>query len=92
MKCFEEPFSIMYTKQGTGIFSHFLAKKGSKAQVQVVLCKFTSSKPRIVGEDTGWKSYAFTSFLDSQETLICLTNYKTFQITDLGEKKRNKNK
>ena len=36
MKFLEEPFSIMYTKQGTGIFCHFLAKKGSTAQVQVV--------------------------------------------------------
>ena len=36
MKCLEEPFSIMYMKQGTGIIHHFLTKKGSKAQVQVV--------------------------------------------------------
>ena len=36
MKCLEEPFSIMYTKQGTGIICHFLTKKGSKAQVEVV--------------------------------------------------------
>ena len=36
MKCLEEPFSIMYTKQGTGIIRPFLTKKGSKAQVQVV--------------------------------------------------------
>ena len=27
-----------------------------------------------VGEDTGWKSHAFTSLLDSQERLICLIN------------------
>ena len=32
----KEPFSIMYTKQGTGIICHLLTKKGSKAQVQVV--------------------------------------------------------
>ena len=36
VKCLKEPFSIMYTKQGTGIIRHFLTKKGSKAQVQVV--------------------------------------------------------
>ena len=35
-KCLEEPFSIMSRKQGTGIIHHFLTKKGSKAQVQVV--------------------------------------------------------
>ena len=27
-----------------------------------------------MGEDTGWKSHAFTSLLDSQERLICLIN------------------
>ena len=36
MKCLEEPFSIMCTKQETEIIRHFLTKKGSKAPVQVV--------------------------------------------------------
>ena len=50
MKCLEEPFSIMYTKQGTGIIRHFLTKKernisNINALSFVRLCLFSFSSP-----------------------------------------------
>ena len=71
MKCLEDSFSIMYTKQGTGIIRHFLTKKGSKAQVQVV------GKAVYRGGGYGMEIPCIYKFTGQP------TNYKTFQITDL---------
>ena len=64
---------------GNWNYSPFL----NKEREQSTSSSCSVGRPYIVREDTRWKSYAFTSLLDCKETLIWLTNYKTFQITDL---------
>jgi len=54
------PRALSSIKQGTGSIGHFLTKKGSKGQVQVV-----GKAINHMGEDMGSRSHAFSSLLDS---------------------------
>ena len=56
VKCLEGPFSLMHTKQGTGIIRHFLTKKGSKENKNWGLQKV------VVGRNKG--VVVLTGFLD----------------------------
>ena len=74
----------MYTKQGTGIFCHFLEKEESKPQIQVV------GKAAYRGGGYGMEMLCVYKFTGQPRNVDMLNIYLTCQITDLGEKKINK--
>ena len=76
-KCLKKPFSIIYTKQGTGIICQLLTKKGSKAQVQVV------GKAVYSGGGYGMEIPCVYTFPGQPRNVDMLNKYKTFQITGL---------